>query len=277
MQKVRDIRRRSLWAVLLLFTALGGYALFAPEPEGRAGVIQQEVSRLFRPLNLAVTWVTDGLSSIWTHYIALTHTRFENDQLRQDVAQLKEQLRSQAEVQAENARLQTLLTVASPWSRHPIAAHVIGSSPHHDIRTIVIDRGWADGLARDRPVLAAGGLVGRVRVLTEHTATILLLTDPNSSVDVIDTRSRVRGLLVGALHGTTMQRPVAMTQLEYVAHDSDIADNDDLITSGMDGVYPKGLPVGHVQELRKDEFGLFEDAWVIPLADMSRLEDVVVL
>lgn len=277
MQKGRAIRRRSLWAAALLVLVLGGYALFAPVPEGRGNVVSQELWRLFRPLNTAVVFVTSGISSLWTHYIDLTHASAENDRLHQEVAQLQEQVRGSAELQMEATRLQALLSMSAPWSRHPVGARVIAASPLHDIRTIIIDRGWADGIVRDRPVLAAGGLVGRVRVLTEHTATVLLLTDPNSSVDVIDTRSRVRGLLVGALRGTAMQRPLAITQLEFVAHDSDILENDELITSGMDGIYPKGLPVGRVQELRKDEFGLFEDAWVLPLADISRLEEVVVL
>lgn len=277
MQKVRDTRKRLFWAASLLFAALVVHAALSPAPEDRGGLIQNELSRLFRPLATAVTWVGSSASSIWHHYIALTRTSVENDQLRQDVAGLRQQVLALQEAQLENQRLHQLLNLSETWRQKPVVARVIAASSHHDIRTIVINRGWADGIERDRPVMADGGLVGRVRVLTEHTATVLLITDPNSALDVLDARSRVRGLLVGALKDTELHRPVTLTQLEYVSQDSDIQQGDLLVTSGMDGVYPKGLPVGQVHALRKDAFGLFEEALVLPAADLSRLEEVIVL
>lgn len=277
MQKVRDTRKRLFWTATVLFVALVVYSVLAPAPEDRGGVIQNELSRLFRPLTAGVTWVGSSVSSVWHHYVHLTQTSFENDQLRQDVVQLREQVFTLQEAQAENQRLHRLLNWSESWHQNPIVARVIATSTHHDIRTVVINRGWADGIERDRPVMADGGLIGRVRVIAEHTSTILLITDPNSSLDVLDVRSRVRGLMVGALKDTELRRPVTLTQLEYVSQDSDIQQNDELVTSGMDGVYPKGLPIGKVHEIRKDAFGLFEEAWVLPSADLSRLEEVIVL
>lgn len=277
MQKVRDTRKRLFWAASVLFAALVVHAALSPAPEDRGGLIQNELSRLFRPLATAVTWVGASASSVWHHYVALTRTRVENDQLRQEVAGLRQQVFALQEAQLENQRLHQLLNLSETWRQSPVVARVIAASTHHDIRTIVINRGWADGIERDRPVMADGGLVGRVRVITEHTSTVLLITDPNSALDVMDARSRVRGLLVGALKDTELQRPVALTQLEYVSQDSDIQQGDLLVTSGMDSVYPKGLPVGQVHALRKDAFGLFEEALVLPAADLSRLEEVTVL
>lgn len=277
MQKARGTRKRLLWTALILFVALAAYSALSPAPEGRGGVIQNELSRLFRPLTAGVTWLTSGVTSVWNHYIHLTRTSFENDQLHREVAELRGELLALQEAQAENLRLQSLLNFSKTWSAKPIVARVLASGTHHDIRTIVIDRGWADGVERDRPVMAEGGLIGRVRVIAEHTSTVLLITDPNSALDVMDVRSRVRGLLVGVLKATEMRRPVSLTQLEYVSQDSDIRQDDAIVTSGMDGVYPKGLPVGTVHEVRKDAFGLFDDAWVVPGADLSRLEEVIVL
>lgn len=277
MQKARDTRKRLVWIALVLFVTLVAYSVLSPAPEGRSGAVPNELSRLFRPLTAGIAWIGNGVSSVWNHYFYLSQTSFENDQLRQDVALLREQALALQEAQIENQRLHELLKMSEAWSRKPIVARVIANSTHYGIRTAVIDRGWADGVERDRPVMAGGGLVGRVRVIAEHSSTILLITDPNSSVDVIDVRSRVRGLLVGALKITKLSRPVALTLLEYVSQDSDILQKDVLITSGMDGVYPKGLPVGEVHEVRKDDFGLFEDVWVVPAADLSRLEEVVVL
>lgn len=277
MQKVRDTRKRLIWLALIVLMALVGYSVLSPAPEDREGAVPNELSRLFRPFTAGISWVGSSIASVWNHYFYLTKTSFENDQLRQDVVQLREQALALQEAQLENQRLHNLLKFSESWSRNPIAARVIANSTHYGIRTIIIDRGWADGIERDRPVMADGGLIGRVRVIAEHTATILLITDPNSSVDVIDARSRVRGLLVGALKTTKLRRPVALSQLEYVSQDSDIQYKDDLITSGMDGVYPKGLQVGAVQEVRKDAFGLFEEVWVLPTANLSQLEEVMVL
>lgn len=266
-----------MWAVSVVVALIAAYSILTPAPEDRGGIVRNELSRLFRPLTAGVEWVVSGVSSVWHHYIHLTRISFENDRLRQEVSGLREQLLSLQEAKVENERLHNLLNFSSAWRKNPVVARVIAASTHHDIRTVTINRGWADGIERDRPVMADGGLIGRVRVMTEHTSTILLITDPNSALDVMDVRSRVRGLLVGALKGTTLNRPAALTQLEYVSQDSDIREGDTLITSGMDGVYPKGLPVGRVQELRKDAFGLFEEAWVLPLVDVSRLEEVIVL
>lgn len=277
MQKAHDTRKRLFWTATVLFVALVAYSVLSPAPEDRGGVVQNELSHVFRPLTAGVNWVGSRISSVWHHYINLTRTSFENDKLLQDVAQLREQVLTLQEAQAENQRLHALLNFSESWRKNPIVARVIASSTHHDIRTVVIDRGWADGIERDRPVMADGGLVGRVRVISEHSSTVLLITDPNSALDVLDMRSRVRGLMVGGLKDTELHRPVTLTQLEYVSQDSDIQEGDELVTSGMDGVYPKGLPIGKVYELRKDAFGLFEEAWVLPSADLSRLEEVIVL
>lgn len=277
MQKARETRKRLFWTALFLLVVLVMYSVLSPAPDGRSSVVQNELSHLFRPLTTGVTWVGSRISSVWHHYINLTQTSFKNDSLLQDMAQLREQVLTLQQAQAENQRLHALLKFSEAWNKNPIVARVIATSTHQAVRTIVIDRGWADGIERDRPVMAHGGLIGRVRVISEHTSTVLLITDPNSALDVLDVRSRVRGLMVGALKDTELLRPVTLTQLEYVAQDSDILEGDDLVTSGMDGIYPKGLPVGKVHEVHKDVFGLFEEAWVLPSADLSRLEEVIVL
>lgn len=263
--------------VAALFLVLVGYSLFMPATEGRVGILHQELFHLFRPLHVATTSVGDWITSVWNHYIYLIHTAEENDQLRKEVGELRNKIILGQEAALENDRLHDLLAMGAHWSKLPIVARVIAITPQPDVRTLVIDKGWADGVVRDRPVMSGSGLVGRIRMLSEHTATVLLITDSSSAVDVIDSRSRVRGLLAGSMNETVLKRPVALTQLEYVTHDSDLLEGDELLTSGMDGVYPKGLPVGKVQEVNRGEFGLFEDAWVVPLADMERLEEVLIL
>jgi rod shape-determining protein MreC len=276
MQKIRDNRRRSIWMIGLLFLTLIAYTALVPSRDDRVGILEQEILRLFRPLHVGITWVGDGLSQLWNHYFNLVHAAQDNELLRQDRDRLRAALSAATELAAENDRLRALLKMKPGDSPQPVAAHVIAVSPQPDVRTIVIDRGWADGVVRDHPVLSSAGLIGRVRVLGEHTATVLLISDSSSAVDIVTTRSRIRGLLTGATRGTVLQRPAELTQIEYLSHDSDIAEGDEVVTSGMDGVFPKGLPVGRIHDLQKNEFGLFEEAWVVPFADLSRLEEVVV-
>lgn len=277
MHKLRRICQRSVWAVVVLFLALVCYSVFMPAPEGHVSVLHQELFRLFRPIHSTTTSIGTWVSNLWGHYVYLVDAAKENSLMKQEISDLQGRLLSASEIEAENSRLRALLEMGSRWSNTPIAARVIATTPQANVNTIVIDKGWADGIKRDRPVMSGYGLVGRVRVLGEHTSTVLLITDASSAVDVIDSRSRVRGLLVGGVRETVLKRPVSLTQLEYVTHDSDLSEGDELITSGMDGIYPKGLPVGKVHDVGRNDFGLFEEAWVLPYSDMGQLEEVIVL
>ena len=158
-----------------------------------------------------------------------------------------------------------------------LPARVIGYDPIPAFRSLTIDQGSQHGLKPDQVVVSSGGVVGRVMRTGELSSQVLLVTDLNSSVDVVDARTRARGVLVGKKRDMGLKRERWMTEAEYVSASEEIVAGDLLLTSGLDGVFPKGLPVGIVASVKKDASGLFWQAEVQPYVELNKLEDVLVL
>ncbi|MDH3557772.1 MAG: rod shape-determining protein MreC, partial [Deltaproteobacteria bacterium] len=136
-------------------------------------------------------------------------------------------------------------------------------------QTILIDKGRSDGVTQDMAVVSAEGLMGRVIGVSSHHAKVLLILDANSAVDALIQRSRVRGVLVGL--------GVDLCLLKYVQRNEDVQVGDQVISSGMGGVFPKGLLLGTVQEVVRGSSGLFQRVEVKPAANFNRLEEVMVV
>jgi rod shape-determining protein MreC len=196
--------------------------------------------------------------------------RRENAELHNELLRLRERNRA---LEAEG-RLFAESGTAKGEGR---PARVIGYDPAALYRSITIDRGAADGIAPDQPVVSGGAIVGRVLRTGERSSQVLLVTDLNSAVDVLDARTRARGLLVGKRRELALKRERWLTQAEYVSASEEIRSGDLLLSSGLDGVFPKGLPVGVVGEVKKDATGLFWQAEVEPYAELNKLEEVLVL
>jgi rod shape-determining protein MreC len=150
-----------------------------------------------------------------------------------------------------------------------VAAEVVGRDASVWFQSLTIDKGERDGLKPGMPVLAPEGVVGMISGTSSHAARVMLLTDPNSGVDVLVQRTRARGIVSGQLEQEAV--------LKYVKRDEDVKVGDRVITSGLDGVFPKGMPVGHVTEVSRKDRGLFLYAEVTPSAAASRLEEVLVV
>ena len=133
----------------------------------------------------------------------------------------------------------------------------------------MLDKGNADGVRKNMAVVTPLGVVGQVVAVTPHTAKVLLMTDPNSGIDVLVQRTRSRGIVSGSLETGTI--------LKYVKRSEDIQEGDRLITSGIDGVFPKGLMVGTVIKVRKQHLGLFQFVEILPAVQSSRTENVLIV
>jgi rod shape-determining protein MreC len=173
---------------------------------------------------------------------------------------------------AEAERLARLLSFAERSAeRRYVGARVIGIRLGTTGRQLLtIDRGADDGIAAMMPVVVADGVVGRVHAAAGSTAEVLVLTDLNSSVAVRVERTRARANVRG------LGKP-DLCRLDYALRTEDMIEGDPLVTSGTDGVFPRGLPVGKVTGLERRAHGLFQDARVIPAVDVTRLEEVLVL
>jgi rod shape-determining protein MreC len=173
---------------------------------------------------------------------------------------------------AEAARLRKLLDFAKEQpERRYAGARVIGVRLGTTGRQLLtVDKGTADGIARMMPVVVAEGVVGRVHAVTASSADVLVLTDLNSSIAVRVERTRARANVRG------LGKPDG-AKLEYALRTEDMIEGDLLVTSGTDGVFPRGLPVGKVTQLNRSGHGLFQDARVVPAVDVTRLEEVLVV
>ncbi len=207
--------------------------------------------------------------SLWNEYIDLRRVRRDNQLLKQEARQLRAEVSELRESTLENHRLAQLLSLRGRLGAEAVAVRVIAKDSTNWFRSILIDRGTHAGIQRHMVVVAAEGLVGRVVDVTALTARVQLITDPESAVGGLLLRSRVTGVAAGTQGGAV--------QIKYLPQMADVAIGDQVITSGMGGVFPKGIPLGKVVRSSRPAGALFQETEVQPLVDFSRLEEAVVL
>jgi len=211
------------------------------------------------------------------HYIGLWGAQKENEHLKTENQELRsEWLQAKEENQKLNLRLGNIEKAPIPNPK-ATAARVVGYDPLPSYRSITLNRGSQDGVKKDQAVVAAGGVIGRVLKVSPNNSQVLLITDLSSAVDVLDEKTRARGTLVGLRKKIGLNRDRSLTKAEYVSGQDEIHPGDLLLTSGMDGVFPPGWPVGVVGAVQKDANGLFWQAEVEPYVEMTNLEEVLVL
>jgi len=201
-------------------------------------------------------------------YVFLVRTERENRRLRSNVERLTLENSMTNELLIENERLRELLDFKKIQPPSTITAQVIGKETSPASRTITINKGANDGIAKDMAVITAEGIVGRVQTALGGTAKVLLLTDPGSTLAVRVQRNREEGLLEGKIERCA---------LKYVSYYADIQEGDLLVTSGLDGIFPKGLPVARVVQVTKHEASAFQSVVAEPAVALSRLEEALVL
>jgi rod shape-determining protein MreC len=221
------------------------------------------------PVQKVVWGVIDGVGSIWRGYFYLVGLEKENQALKKELQELRLQMNRYREADLANQRLRALLNFKKSIATPLLPAQLVAFDPSGWFQTILIDKGRNDGVVRDMAVVSAEGLVGRVIGVSNHHAKVLLIIDGNSAVDAYIQRSRARGVLVG------LGRELCL--LKYVQRNEDVQVGDKVISSGMGGVFPKGLLVGTVQEVVRGSSGLFQRVEVEPAVNFSRLEEVMVV
>jgi len=207
--------------------------------------------------------------SIWSNYFSLVHVRQENLRLERLLNSLKMENSRYREALHTHERLKALFQFKQSIDRPVLAAQVVGLDPTGWFRSVIIDKGERSGIAVDMPVVNASGVVGRVVSVSPNYAKVLLVIDQNSSVDCLVERSRDRGMVRG-LSATTCS-------VDYMVKTSDVKVHDRIVTSGLGGVYPKGIPIGQVVSANESPGDLFRRVRLRPAVDFSRLEEVLVI
>ncbi|HWG17756.1 MAG TPA: rod shape-determining protein MreC [Acidobacteriaceae bacterium] len=206
----------------------------------------------------------------WSNYIDLRHVRQQNQQLQQQLTQMRIQEAAIAEDAREGRRLQALLAFKEKYVASTVVAQVIGTSGSDLTHVLTIDKGSNDGVKPDMAVITPDGIVGKIREVFPATAEVLEINDQTSGAGVVLENTRIRAIL----HGTSSGR----AQIGNLTADSRIKPGEPVVTSGGDQVYPRGLPVGTVQSIAPDpDRQPYTDIVIKPAVDLNRVEEVLVI
>jgi rod shape-determining protein MreC len=220
------------------------------------------------PLEKLLGWVQNGTGNIWHNYFYLRGVRAENRQLKQEIERMRLEQARMSQDADQARRLQALLAFKEQFISQTMAAQVIGGTGSELSRAVYIDKGSRDGLKPDMAVLTKDGIVGKVLRVYRSTSLVLLINDQTSGVGSILDKTRLQGILRGTSSGEVV--------LEKVMSDETVPVGEQVLTSGGDGIFPKGLPIGTVTKVSTGS-DLFLNVRVRPSADLSRLEEVLVV
>lgn len=265
-----DIRQRT--GYLLLAIMLGHVILISAQVQSKSGVrvLEAVAFGIFARVQHAAASLVNGTRDLWGSYVGLRGVRHENEALRAQLADLEVKLQEQRALAARTAQLQALLDLKTSISLPTIAAEVIAGNPNQGMRTITIDRGSSDGVRANMAVIAPRGIVGRiVGEPASHASRVQLLLDRDAAAGALTERARAGGMVVG-FDGDPPMR------MELVSNLSDVKPGDVVVSSGVDGIYPKGFRIGQVERAERGS-GLDMIITVRPAVDFSSLEEVLVV
>jgi rod shape-determining protein MreC len=224
---------------------------------------------VLRPLQMAAQGTANWVVGVQENYLTMSGFKAENERLHRRIQELEVERHRLLEADAVNRKLQQLLEFRSQLPSKAVTASIIANSASSWFQGCILDKGSADGVQKNMAVVTPLGVVGKVVSVTKRSAKVILLTDANSGIDVLVQRTRSRGIVSGSLDNGTV--------LKYMKRSEDVQVGDRLITSGVDGVFPKGLLVGTVIKVNKQHLGLFQSVEVLPAVQSSRVEEVLVV
>jgi rod shape-determining protein MreC len=266
-------RHRSL--VLLTIVVVAQVLLLAiqiqrksQEGENRSLIRSWSVG-LISPFERVGAWGVGKVRGTWRHYFALSDAAKENERLKRDNDALRLQITQLQAKASEADRLAKLLNFRESQQRVPmIGARVIAASPDANSAVIYLDRGRRDGIKKNMGVITADGVVGKVIDSFSDTAQVLLLTDRESGVGAMIEESRIQSPVGGSGE--------PLLTMKYVSNDDEVAVGEHVVTSGMDRIFPRDLPVGTIVEVKPGP-PPFKYIRVKPSARLEKLEEVIVL
>lgn len=247
---------------VILLTITGKHAQ-APSGLGRGALV------VVSPFQKELTGFFQSIKNIWNQYFYLVSTAEENRRLKKEIGQHLQQLNDCVETDLANQRLRHMLGFEPDVQRPMIAARVVGRDPSPWAKTVIVDKGTADGVNQSAPVVVPEGIVGVVVEASAHYAKVLLLIDPNSAVDALVQSTRARGIVKGAGEGVCV--------FDYVLRKHAVSVGDTVVSSGLDGIFSKGLRVGRVSEIVRQNAGIFQKVSVTPYVDFEILEEVFII
>lgn len=242
------------------------------------------VGSVLSPVQSALYSATNAVSDFFSRVFSGADLRTENAELKAKVAELEGQLQDYNNIKAENDRLASLLNFNTATENlDKVTARVIYKKSGLWFNTIVLNVGMASGIEVDMPVINGDGLVGRVVAVGANWCRVMTIVDSKSGVSAIVERTRDNGILAGTI--STGNESEAVLELSYLPLDADLVPGDTVITSGLEGVFPKGIPIGKVTEVSpgasgiddEGSTGMKSEAVVTPWVDFAHLEEVMII
>jgi rod shape-determining protein MreC len=265
---ILDIRQRA--GYLFLGVTLAQIILISAQVQSKRGVpiLEAVTFGVFAELQRAGSAAVSAVRRSWSNYVGLRGVREENDRLQRELARTQVQLQEERAL-ADRARgLEQLLKLQQEVKLETLAARVIASGVNQDFRTITIDKGSLDGLKADMAVIAPAGVVGRIVLPSPRAAKVQLLIDRNAAAAALVERSRTQAIVISGQNDRLA--------LDYVSEISDVAKDDVVVTSGIDGIFPKGFVIGRIESVEKSGTA-YKAISVRPAVDFSRLEEVLIV
>src|SRR5262245_48219320 len=231
-------------------------------------MFERSVMTVFAPVPKSVNWIGTSAADMYHGYLDMRRSVKENLQLRRKVDQLTTDNLRLRQSEGDLHRLRSLLGYSEQFTMPTTMAQAVMLDISGRFKSIIIDRGTSAGIDVDDAVATANGLIGRVVLTTKDMAKVQLVTDNNSSVGVLIERTRRQGVLRGDGSGGL--------QLYDIPSLADVQPGDTVLTAGIDGIYPKGIPAGVIVKAEKGA-DLFKTIAVKPSVDFGSIEEVIVL
>jgi rod shape-determining protein MreC len=222
----------------------------------------------FSEVNRGAMAMIDGVRGMWSGYVNLRQVQQENNTLKQELQTLQVRLQQERAEAQRTDNLRQLLELRDRANLDTVAAEVIAGAASPDFRTVTIDKGSSDQLATDMAVISPAGVVGRVILPSRRASKVQLLIDRNAAAGALIERTRVQGVVVGVGDG--------LLRLQYVPGTADVKTGDLVVTSGIDGIYPKGFVIGTIEHTDRG-VGAYHEIAVRPAVDFARLEEVLIV
>jgi len=262
--------KRFVFLILTIFIVFGNFVFLAVGSQEGIPVSRFErlTIAMVAPFQRMVTRTTSAVNEVWSVYFASVSAARENKILKKALAQATADQNRCRELALENQRLRRFIHFKETESQIMVAAKVIARDPSPWFSTMMIDKGTEDGLSQGLPVVAAQGIVGQVVAVAGRYSRVLLITDRNSSVDALVQATRARGIVQGDNTESCF--------FDYALRKETVSIGDDIVASGLDQLFPKGISIGKVVEVRKENSGLFQHVRVKTSVDFNTLEEVLV-
>lgn len=262
------------YQVMVLAGSLGVFAaliisLNVKESNNKLFLFEKIIYEITSPFQKAIKLSTKSVKTLWFNYVFLINLKNENAALKETIETLTRENIELKEALIANTRLRKLLHFKEKFKTPMMPAEVIAYDPSMWFKTVLIDKGSKDGVAKNMAVVTSGGIVGRIMEVSRSTSKLLLITDHRSAVDAIVQRTRAKGILVGKVDDRCL--------LKYVFRADDVKVRDRIISSGLGGIFPKGLPLGHISRVSKNVCGMFQNVEVAPSVAFTKLEEVFIV